>query len=611
MKEREDKEVKHTFLQIWSNNLFLLRLCYHASPSYVILITLDVVRNDISIFLEHTLMIGYILEAAEFHYPFRKVGFLILALAIFILLEMVFSAWVTNYIGAKYLPKVRSEVKMVLYEKAACVDLKCYDDPEYYNQLVLAISEIDKQIERCMVLLQKIFSGIVTLFTTGLYFLYKDGVSIFFVVLALGISFGFNQIYNKLIFKAQIEKSPLERKLEYIKRVFYLPDYAKEIRLNSEVANVLFRDFEYCNAEIIQIEKRYMNKRFWVDFFRRYISNDFISDVIYIGHLVIQASVMRAISYSSVAILYNSFGRLKRGMKIFTDIYPYAGETSLYIQKIRNFLAIEPAVVSKEELEVARGEKKLELKNVCFTYEKILNEKTYVIDNMSLIINPGEKVAIVGYNGAGKTTLMKLIMRLYDPNSGQVFLNDIDIRNYKVQEYRRSIGTVFQDFKIFAGTIKENVIMDAESQEIYEETITRALERSGLKEKIAILPEGINTLVTTELDSRGVNLSGGESQKLAISRVFYKKAGLVILDEPSSALDPIAEYQLYHSMLKMTEQCTVIFISHRLSTIRFADRIIFMENGKIREQGTHEELLAIRGIYAKMWNLQAEPYLKS
>lgn len=610
--KHKNSHQKSKFQQVWANNLFLIRLCYQASPAYVILVTFDVVRNNLSIFLEHTYGIGYVLEAAEFHYPFRRVAIFVLILALFVALEMIFSSWVTNFISAKYLPKVRSKVKMMLYEKAAGMDLKCYDDPEYYNELVLVISEADKQIDRCITFLQNTFSGIVTLLSTGIYFFCKDRFSILFAVASFVMAFGFNQVYNRLSFKLRMEKNPFERKREYVKRVFYMQDYAKELRLNAEVAEVLYRDFEHCNDEIYQTEKNYTTRRFWISFLRRYISNDFISDVVYIGYLVYRAVVTGALSYSSVAILYNSFGRLKRSMSVFTDTYPYACETSLYVQKIRDFLAIEPELVSKADLEVPDGTKTVELRNVSFGYGKQEDrkekEENEIIKDVSFTIKPGEKIAIVGYNGAGKTTLMKLIMRLYDPQSGRILLNGTDIRDYKVQDYRKSIGTVFQDFKIFAGSVKENVLMDVVSPEIKEEAIYEALRRSGLAERVAALPDGMDTMLTAEFDKKGVNLSGGESQKLAVGRVFYKDSGLIILDEPSSALDPVAEYQLNHAMLKMAEKRTVIFISHRLSTTRLADRIILMENGRIREQGTHKELLHAGGIYAHMWKVQAEPY---
>lgn len=610
MREKNVSNVqKHSAKQVWSNNLFLIRLCFQASPAYVVFMTLDSVRNSLSVFLEHTYGIGYVLEAAEFQYPFRRVAMFVLGLALFVTLGMVFSAWIMNHIGAKNLPKVRQKVKLALYEKASGMDLKCYDNPEYYNQLVLVLSEADKQIDRCITFLQNTFSGIAVFISTGIYFFYKDRFSILLAVAAFVMAFCFNQIYNRLTFQLRITRNPLERKRDYVKRVFYMQDYAKELRLNPKVAEAIYQEFEQCNEEIYKVEKSYTRKRFWVSFLRRYVSNDFMSDVVYISYLVFRAAVMGGLSYSSVAILYNSFGRLKWSLSIFTDVYPYACETSLYVQRIRDFLAMEPELVSEKKLPVQGGAREIEIRNVCFGYGKAGEGKAQILNDISFVIQPGEKIAIVGYNGAGKTTLMKLIMRLYDPVSGQIIADGRDIRDYDLQDYRKSIGTVFQDFKIFAGSVKENVLMDAIALGTSEEPIKQALVHSGLGERLAALPNGMDTMMTTEFDKEGVNLSGGESQKLAISRVFYKDAGLIILDEPSSALDPIAEYQLNHAMLEMAEHRTVIFISHRLSTTRLADRIILMENGQIVEQGTHDSLLKAQGKYAGMWNVQAGQYL--
>lgn len=604
MTERKNKN-KHTAKQVWSNNLFLIRLCFHASPAYVLLLTFDAVRNQLSVFLEHTYGIGYVLEAAEFHYPFRRVAAFILFLALFVTAEMVLSAWINNKIAIRELPKVRRKVKEALYEKAAQADLKCYDDPEYYNQLVLVLSEADKQIDRCITFLQNTFSGIAVFLSTGLYFFYKDRFSIVFAAAAFLMAFGFNQIYNRLNFSLRMERNPLERKREYVKRVFYLPDYAKELRLHPGMADHLYREFEECNQEIYRVEKSYTKRKFWISFLRRYVSNEFMADVVYISYLVFRAVVMKGLSYSSVAILYHSFGRLKRSMSVFTDVYPYACETSLYVQKIRDFLDREPELVSRKGLPVSKGAKEVCFDKVSFDY----GDRS-VLDQISFTIKPGEKIALVGYNGAGKTTLMKLLMRLYDPAGGQILVDGENIQNYDLTAYHHSIGTVFQDFKIFAGSVLENVLLDVPEQKGSEKEVEAALEKSGLSERVKTLPEGIHTMLTTEFEEKGVNLSGGESQKLAISRVFYKDADLIILDEPSSALDPIAEYQLNHAMLKMAENKTVIFISHRLSTTRLADRIILMENGQIVEQGTHEGLLKQKGKYERMWRVQAGQYLQ-
>ncbi len=604
--KKEKNNTKQSAAKVWRNNLFLLKLMFGASPSFVIFMVLDSIRNQISIFFEHTYGIGYVLEAAEFHYPFFRVARFLLILAACITLGMVFTVVAGDYIQEKERPKVREKIKMLLYEKTKELDLACYDNPEYYNEMVLAISEVDKQIDRCETFLRNTASGITVFISTGIYFLIRDRFSIVFAAVSFIMAFAFNQLYNKLSFRIRMERNPHERKREYVKRVFYLNDYAKEIRLNPEIPDILFHTFKQANDEVYNVEKKYAMKRFFLGVMRRYVSNNFFSDVLYISYLVFQAVVRGALSFSGVAILYNSFGRLKRGMSIFTDVYPFACESSLYVQKIRDFLAYKPEIRSEESIEPAKGAKEMELDRVSFAYDK---DTGGLLKDISLHIAPGEKIALVGYNGAGKTTLVKLLMRLYDVDEGRILADGMDIRTYDVQKYRDSIGTVFQDFQIFAGSIKENVLLDV-ADGCDEREIRDALADSGLMERVDGMEKGLDTPLTTEFMEDGMNLSGGESQKLAIARVFYRKAGLMILDEPSSALDPIAEYQLNHAMLSATKDKTVIFISHRLSTTRLADRIIMLEQGRIVEQGSHGELLEKNGKYAQMWRVQAGAYIE-
>lgn len=605
MTKKKD-ETKQSMAQVWRNNWFLIKLCLSASPAYVIFTILDAIRGQISIFFEHVYGIGYVLEAAEFNYPFWDVARFIIILAACITLGMVFTVFVADYILEKERPKIREKIKLMLYEKAKDLDLECYDNPEYYNEMVLAISEVDKQVDRCVTFLQNSASGLTVFITTGLYFLWKDKFSVIFVVISFVMAFCFNQLFNKLSYKIRIERNPHERKREYIKRVFYLGDYAKEIRLNPEVADILFERFEEANDDVYKTEKKYANRRFFLSYMRRHVSNNIFSDVIYVTYLVFKATVLGTMPFSTVVILYRSFWDLKQSMRIFTDVYPYACETSLYVQKIRNFLDYELHIVSEKSLDVPTGAKEIQMDQVCFAYNKKDGE---LLHDISLHIGKGKKIAVVGYNGAGKTTLVKLLMRLYDVNSGSIQADGVDIRDYDVMKYRDSIGTVFQDFKIFAGNIRENVLMDAVERDRDIE-IKQALTDSGLWKRVESMENGLDTQLTTEIMEEGVNLSGGEAQKLAISRVFHQKAGLMILDEPSSALDPIAEYQLNHAMLSATKDKTVIFISHRLSTTRLADHIIMLEKGRIVERGTHEQLLELNGKYAQMWRVQAGAYIQ-
>lgn len=604
--KQDQSGTKQSAAMVWRNNWFLIKLMFSASPSFMIFTLMDSIRNQISIFFEHTYGIGYVLEAAEFHYPFRQVAQFILILAGCITLGMVFTVVAGDYIQEKERPKVREKIKMLLYEKTKELDLACYDNPEYYNEMVLAISEVDTQIDRCEAFLRNTASGITVFVSTGIYFLIRDRFSIVFAASSFVMAFAFNQLYNKHSFQIRMERNPHERKREYVKRVFYLGDYAKEIRLNPEIPDILLQTFEQANEEVYRVEKKHAMRRLFLGVMRRYVSNDFFSDVLYITYLVFQAAVRGVLSFSGVAILYNSFGRLKRGMSIFTDVYPFACESSLYVQKIRDFLAYEPKIQSEEGIEPAEGAREMELDGVSFAYDQRTGG---LLRDISLHIAPGEKIALVGYNGAGKTTLVKLLMRLYDVDAGRILADGRDIRTYDVQKYRDSIGTVFQDFQIFAGSVRENVLLDV-ADGCGEDGIKEALADSGLMERVERMEKGIDTPLTTEFMEDGMDLSGGESQKLAIARVFYRKAGLMILDEPSSALDPIAEYQLNHAMLSATKDKTVIFISHRLSTTRLADRIIMLEQGRIVEQGSHSELLERDGKYAQMWRVQAGAYIE-
>jgi ATP-binding cassette subfamily B protein len=302
--------------------------------------------------------------------------------------------------------------------------------------------------------------------------------------------------------------------------------------------------------------------------------------------------------------MFGMAGRLRHRMMLVSELYPYALETSLFVDKILKFLETEPKIVSEQNRPTPESPSEIELRNVSFGY----NEKdVYILKNINMKINPYSKIAIVGYNGAGKTTLIKLIMRLYDPCEGEILLDGVNIKEYAVNDYRRKIGTVFQDFKIFAATVKENVVLDC-SNNINDDSVINALEKSGFSERLQTLPNALETNLTTEFEEDGVNLSGGEGQKLAIARVFYSDANLIILDEPSSALDPIAEYHINRSMLTASENKTVLFISHRLSTTRIADRIYMLENGEIIEEGGHSELLEFGGKYAEMWRVQAGQY---
>ncbi|MCI9436070.1 MAG: ABC transporter ATP-binding protein [Lachnospiraceae bacterium] len=243
-----------------------------------------------------------------------------------------------------------------------------------------------------------------------------------------------------------------------------------------------------------------------------------------------------------------------------------------------------------------------EFRNVTFTYPGAAAPS---LSGISCSFRKGEKIAIVGRNGSGKTTFIKLLCRLCDPQEGEILLNGVDIRKYQYQEYLSFFSTVFQDYQIFAFRLGENVAVESEYD---KDKVTLALENAGFGERLKTLAEGLDTQLFKRFSEDGVELSGGESQKVAIARCLYKDAPYVVLDEPTAALDPVAEADIYQRMNRFTKDKGAIYISHRLSSCHFCHRILVFEEGKIAEQGSHEELLAAGGLYRRLWDAQAQYY---
>ena len=592
--------------RVWENHKFLWRLCFKAAPVYMLYHLYAAFRYQFFIFLEHVIGIRYVLHCAEYGEPFYKVVLAIGGIMVLIMIQMIPDGYFIHGLTPKSKPKLYKALKEQMYEKAAQLDLSCYDNPKYYNEFVLAVAEAETSIDRFLQLLNSGVQSITVVVTTGVLFLTTDAAGILFVFASFILNIFLAKAINKLNYNVRIKVNPLERKRNYVSRVFYLNDYAKELRLHPEVGELLEKEFEEANEEIVKEQKSVVKKRVGLQFLRRYCAGDFILDGLYVAYLIFQAAVLHTIDYSNAVILFNRTGSLRGGMRGLAEIIPQANENSLYVDKIRTFLDYEPVIKHGVGVAVPEGVGDICLNNVSFRYTE---DSEDILHNVSLQVKAGEKIAIVGYNGAGKTTLIKLLMRLYDPTEGEITYHGKNVKEYDLDAYHKRIGVVFQDYQMYGASLLENVVLDDVQDVAKEEkAVTEALEHSGFGERLATLPEGLATPITTEFDEKGVNLSGGESQKVAIARAFYGQADILAMDEPSSALDPIAEYNLNTAMHKAAQNKTVFYISHRLSTTRDADRIVMLENGRIIEEGTHEKLLAANGKYAKMWHAQAGKY---
>ena len=593
---------------VLKNQIFLWKLCFKTCPLYMIYHLYDAFRYQGVIFLEHVLGIRYVLKCAEFHEPFTKALFYIGLILFLNILQIIPDGFFIYGWQFKYKPRLYRALKEEMFKKASEIDLYCYDDPAYYNDFVLSVSQSEAAIDRFLELLNMAMQAITVLFTTGIFYIMTDPIGIAFVFASFILRFVVSKKLNKVNYENRLAVNPHMRKRDYVSRVFYLKDFAKELRLHPNAGTQLEEEFSEANDNIIKEYKKVAVKRVCFQFLKDYGVGDFLIDGLYITYLVYKAAVLHTVNYSDAVILFNRTGSLRGSMSRFADLGPKAHENSMFVDKIRAFLNYEPRLKNNEGDAVPEGAGELKLEHVTFKYSESGRK---VLDDISLSVKPGEHIAIVGYNGAGKTTLIKLLMRLYDPTSGSISYHGRNITELCPNDYHKRIGVVFQDYQMFGANLAENVVMDdlpKDELDTHAPQITAALTDAGFAQKLARLPDGLFTQVTTEFDKKGVDFSGGESQKVAISRAFYKKADILIMDEPSSALDPIAEYELNKAMESAAKGKTVFYISHRLSTTRDADRIIMLERGRIIEEGTHTELLARNGKYAEMWNAQAGKY---
>lgn len=594
-----------TWRQVIAQQWFLSRFCFKHAPGFMAYHLFEAIKLQVSIFFEFTFAMNYVLTVAEEGGDFRKVlwcmGILMAAIAV----STVTFAIYKHYVFPRGKQTLYQALRLEIYEKAKEIDLSCYDDKDFYESFILATEETDRCLDRFLVFETSIIARSVGLVCTIIFCAYINPVVL--VVMAVTLPFELFCVLqeNKKTVEARMERLPYEQQREYGNRVFYLSDYAAELRLYPQMKEKCRRDYAEENQKMEAVNKKYGKKLFAYGVLREGLLARLVKDGAVWTLLLYQMLVLRVLSGAQLVTSRACMWRGSNYIEIVIASLRNVAENSAYIYKIREFLQMESTIVSERNEMLPEGSGSLLIEHVDFGYlpgQQVLNDVT-------LSVEPGQKIALVGYNGSGKTTLVKLLLRLYDPDSGKIWYHGNDIRDYQVMAYRRSIGSVFQDFKIYAATLKENVLMDVEDgsrEESY--LVEQALYDAHFTLEDNRLSYQIETPLTTEFEKDGINLSGGEAQKVAIARTLYRKQNLIIMDEPSSALDPLAEYRLNQELNEIAKDKTVIFISHRLSTVRDADCIYMMEKGRIVESGAHEELLMRDGKYAAMWKIQAGLY---
>lgn len=584
---------------ILSNVFYILKLMFSISPGLVLFGIFMTVLSDLPAKLVSVIGIKYIIDEAAAGGSSRTVfAALVVIVAVFVLYAVLKGIFYELY-AAKRRELLYLGIHRKLYKKAASLDLASYDNSSFYSDFILAIETSSDNIQNILNLINGYIAEMISFITIASVIFTIDPVCLVIILVFVAICVPVGKWTGNMQMKRRKEITEKHRKGDYFARLFYLQDYAAEIRMNA-LTPLLMRRFHESAQEIKKTQRYYIG-RIDAAFFLQGVIIDVIGLMLvlcaYIGHRTL---VTHTMSPGDFIATFNGAVQIGHGV-VFLTIFAIRGftERSKMIEKYRVFLSSGNSIRDGRHTAPCDEPEEIELKNVGFTYE---GNDAPSLSGVNMTIRPHEKIALVGYNGAGKTTLTNLLLRLYDVSEGQILIGGRDIREETVASHRQRFAAVFQDFKIFAGSVGENVALS----ETYDKArVEEALRAAGFDKE---LPNGVETLLQREFDDNGLMLSGGESQKITIARAFYKNCPYVIFDEPSANLDPISEYELNRSMAEAAKEKTVIFISHRLSTTRHADRIFMMENGQIVESGSHDELMALDGKYAYMFRLQAEKY---
>lgn len=533
--------------------------------------------------------------------PYYEILIILVIMLVYIMFIWVFDEIFYNYIKLLVEQTLHEKMHSELFKKAMELDLACYDDPNFFNEYIWVLNESDgKMIEVSLDFRMFINRTVSSAVIIGVVSTIDITIVISIVAVVLLTVF-MKYIQTKMGFLQELEMRPSVRRADYFNRTFYQINYAQDIRLSS-IDKALCSEYENAMGEQLRIIKKYNIKLFCIN-----IVHDFTSTVLLnvgiTALLVYKIMVQGSISLGNLAVSLSAAATLFWLLNNLLNHINKLKRHSLFADRLRRFLEYRPIINSTFNLPLPQNFESIILKNVYFGY----SADNMVLRNINIEIKHNDKIALVGYNGAGKSTLIKLLMRLYDPKNGQILWNGTNICDINIEMYRSAFATVFQDFQIFAVSVAENVKTDIVTEEDGKR-ICDALKKSNLYECISALDGGINAELTKEFDQNGINLSGGEMQKLAIARAFMKQSVVVIMDEPSSALDPISEYDLNQTMMSAVHDKTVIMISHRLSTTVMADKIYMLDNGEIVEQGNHQSLMKLNGKYAEMFNKQAEKY---
>ena len=506
-----------------------------------------------------------------------------------------------DYYDSRLADVFTHNISLKVIEKASSLDLACFEDPSFYDRLerarvqatdrVIILTSMGNLFQRTISLVS--FAGAVIWFSPWLFLV------LFLCVLP---AFAGETQFALVGYSLAHRLTPVRRELDYLRMLGSSRDSAKEIKMFALAGHLLDR-YRALSAEVIRSNQEVTRRRLlWAILFAVIGACGYYGGYAY---LVFQALEGR-ITIGTLTLLTGAIAGANSELQTVFSLFSNISEQSLFLTDLLAFLKESPRIVSKPNARPAprpiRGE--LEFRDVSFHYP---GSDKLILQHLNLRISKGERVALVGENGQGKTTLVKLATRLYDPTEGSILIDGVDLREYEVDELRREIGVLFQDFFRYDMPVRDNIGVGRVELSKDDAALWDAARRSQADEIVGQLPGGLEQMLGTRFDG-SVDLSGGQWQRLALARAYLPNAQILILDEPTASLDAVAESEVFNAFSELTEDRIALLISHRFSTVRMAGRIVVLSAGQISEEGSHEELVSNGGIYGKLFALQAENY---
>lgn len=506
-----------------------------------------------------------------------------------------------DYSDALLADKYTRHVSIRVMNHAASLDLLAYEDPVFYDRLERARVQATDRLVMIQAVGRLVQQAITTI-TLSVSIMFFSPWLMLLLIAGVVPAFLGESHFAFLGYAKNFRQTPIQRQLDYLRVLGGSKEAAKELKLFG-LRNFLSERFTRLSNEIYE-ENTGLSRR-------KLVAGSLLSAIGTMGYyaayvFVIWRTVAGALSIGTLTFLTGAILQASSNIQQIFSTLAAIGDQALFLTDLLEFFKMQPTIRSKPNAlpaprPIVRG---VEFRNVSFRYP---GNSRLILDHINFHLRTGERLALIGENGQGKTTIVKLITRLYDPTDGQILLDGVDLREYDLEDLHRIMGVIFQDYMRYEMTARDNIAVGRVEEINNLEAIQAAAQKSVADQTIARLPQGYEQMLGRRFE-QGVDISGGEWQKVALARAYLRDAQLLILDEPTAALDARSEFEVFHRFAELTAGKMALFISHRFSTVRSADRIIVLENGKIAEEGSHDQLASLRGRYAEMFEMQASSY---